>query len=91
MNQAQPHQVEVVEPVQVSPVLVDEAMGGKQVIDPEMLPWDAIRTTLCKGIFGGRITKGSDQKILDEIVSALFVPTCFDVNFYKLRPWKLIN
>lgn len=65
--------------------LVDNAMGGKQVIDPENLPWDAIRTTLCKGIFGGRITKDSDQTILDNLVSSLFVPSCFDISF------KLVN
>ena len=49
--------------------------------DPEKLPWDAIRTTLCKSIFGGRITKDIDQKSLDDLVSSLFVPSCFDVGF----------
>ncbi len=61
--------------------LVDDSMGGKQLIDPEKLPWDAIRTTLCKDIFGGRITNDSDQKVLDNLVSNLFVPSCFNVNF----------
>jgi dynein heavy chain 1 len=61
--------------------LLDDTSDGKQSTDPELLPWDAIRTTLCKGIFGGRITKDSDQKILDNLVSGLFVPSCFDVNF----------
>lgn len=61
--------------------LVDDAMGDKHVIDPEMLPWDAISSTLCQDIFGGRITKENDQTILDALVSRLFVPSCFDVHF----------
>jgi len=61
--------------------LVDDAMGAKQVIDPDKLPWDAIRTTLCKGIFGGRITKERDQQVLDSLVTTLFVPSCFNINF----------
>ena len=61
--------------------LLDDSSGGKQANDPEKLPWDAIRITLCKGIFGGRITKESDQQILDNLVFGLFVPSCFDVNF----------
>ncbi len=61
--------------------LVDGAVGEKTVIDPERLPWDAIRSTLCKGVFGGRITKDSDQSTLDALVSRLFVPECFNINF----------
>jgi len=61
--------------------LLDDASRGRHTVDPEKLPWDAIRATLCKGIFGGRITKDVDQKILDELISALFIPSCFDVNF----------
>ena len=61
--------------------LVDNSMNGKEVIDPNLLPWDAIQITLCKGIFGGRITTSRDQETLDEMVSKLFVPSSFDVNF----------
>jgi len=61
--------------------LVEDASGGKKNIDPDKLPWDAIRTTLCKGIFGGRVTQDSDQKTLDNLVEKIFTPKCFDVNF----------
>jgi len=61
--------------------LVDDACGGKQNIDPEKLPWEAMRTTLCKGIFGGRITTDIDQKILDDLVNSTFVKECFNVGF----------
>jgi len=49
------------------------------------LPWDALRSTLCKSIFGGRITKDTDQNILDNLVCMVFNSKCFNVNF------KLVN
>ena len=61
--------------------LVDDACGKKQNLDPEKLPWEAIRTTLCNGVFGGKITNDSDQEILDNLVNKTFVPQAFDVDF----------
>mmetsp|Transcript_28347 Transcript_28347/g.57801 ORF Transcript_28347/g.57801 Transcript_28347/m.57801 type:complete len:2891 (+) Transcript_28347:3-8675(+) len=61
--------------------LVDESCGKKQNIDPEKLPWDAIRTTLCKGVFGGRITNDADQAILDKLVNTTFVKESFNLDF----------
>lgn len=61
--------------------LVDDACGKRQNLDPEKLPWEAIRTTLRKGVFGGRITNDSDQDILDNLVNTTFVPKAFDVDF----------
>lgn len=61
--------------------LVDDACGKKQNLDPEKLPWEAIRTTLRKGVFGGRITNDADQVILDDLVNETFVPEAFNVNF----------
>ena len=49
--------------------------------DPEKLPWDAIRSTLRKGVYGGRITETSDQNVLDELVDSVFVPQAYDVGF----------
>ena len=61
--------------------LVYHAAGGRPHIDPEKLPWDAIRSTLCKGVFGGRITKDIDQAVLDNLVGGVFSAKCFDVDF----------
>jgi len=61
--------------------LIEQASSGRQQLDPERLPWDAIRATLCKGVFGGRITDNVDQAILDKLVARVFVTNCFDVNF----------
>lgn len=57
-------------------------MGGEsQGLDPEKLPWDAIRSTLKKGVFGGRITQPVDQDVLDNLVNSLFVPESFNLGF----------
>lgn len=56
-------------------------MGGDKVLDPERLPWDAMRSTLCKGVFGGRVTQPIDQEGLDKLVNTVFVPETFDLNF----------
>jgi dynein heavy chain 1, cytosolic len=59
--------------------------GGRTQTDPEKLSWDAIRATLQKGVFGGRIVRDSDQTVLDDLVNTVFVPAAFNVDF-KLVP-----
>ena len=68
--------------------VIDSLLGdgkGRLTLDPEKLPWDAIRATLCRGVFGGRITSDTDQKVLNEIVDYLFSQASFNVDF-KLVP-----
>lgn len=60
----------------------------KNPSDPEKLPWDAIRSTLRKGVYGGRITETSDQNVLDELVDSVFVPQAYDVGFQLVSPEK---
>jgi len=55
--------------------------SGRDQKDPDKLPWDAIRSTLQRGVFGGRITESVDQNSLDGFVSALFSPKSFDLGF----------
>lgn len=75
-------EADAVHALDVVDALVDDACGkGKQNLDPERLPWEAIRTTLRKGVFGGRITNDADQDILDALVNGTFVPRAFDVGF----------
>lgn len=63
--------------------VIDSLMegSGHDQKDPEKLPWDAIRSTLMKGVFGGRVTSPADQKVLDAFVSALFTPRSFDLEY----------
>jgi dynein heavy chain 1 len=65
--------------------LINDMCGEKSTLDPEKLPWDAIRSTLCKGVFGGRVTQLPDQDVLDKLVNTVFVPQAYDLNF-KLVP-----
>ncbi len=74
-------EADAVHALDVIDALVDDACGKKQNIDPEKLPWDAIRTTLCKGVFGGRITNDTDQAILDNLVNTTFVKESFNLDF----------
>lgn len=59
--------------------LVENSNGSN--ISPDQLPWEAIRATLCKVVFGGKITDPQDQQKLDELVYSVFVSSSFDVNF----------
>lgn len=58
-----------------------DALTDDANLDPEKLPWDAIRATLCRDIFGGRVTNPIDQENLDKLVDSVFVGDCFNVNF----------
>jgi dynein heavy chain 1 len=60
-------------------------VSGRQQLDPEKLPWDAIRSTLILGVFGGRITSPADQDVLNDLVQTVFSPNAFNVDF-KLVP-----
>jgi len=59
--------------------------NGKHNNDPAKLPWDAIHTTLCKDVFGGRVTQDSDQIILSDLVTSVFTPNIYDVNFNLVK------
>jgi dynein heavy chain 1 len=61
--------------------LIKDMGGESEVLDPEKLPWDAIRSTLRKGVFGGRVTQPVDQDVLDDLVNSLFVPESFNLGF----------
>ena len=65
--------------------VIDSLIGEGSRLDPEKLPWEAIRSTLRKGVYGGRITEVVDQTTLDDLVDTIFVPQAFDVGF-KLVP-----
>merc|ERR1712232_1183227 len=61
--------------------LIKDVSGETTALDPEKLPWDAIRSTLRKGVFGGRVTEPIDQDVLDNLVNSLFVPESFNLGF----------
>jgi hypothetical protein len=65
--------------------VIDSLLGDKTK-DPEKLPWDAVRSTLWKGVFGGRVTDPADQQVLDELVYSFFIPASFNVDFAVVVP-----
>jgi dynein heavy chain 1 len=58
-----------------------DALLPNNILNPDGLPWDAIRATLSQGVFGGRIVAARDQQVLDDLISHLFVSESFNVGF----------
>lgn len=50
-------------------------------IDPNKIPWDALRTLMSQSIFGGKIDNDFDNKILTSLVNQFFRPESFNLNF----------
>jgi len=65
--------------------LVDKAQGGKKNVSPDKVPFEALRATLCKSIFGNRVTDPKDQDVLDNLVNSVFTSECFDVDFHLVQ------
>lgn len=65
--------------------LSDVAVRSKHNLSPDKLPWEAMRATLCTGIYGGKITDDVDQTTLKALVNSIFVSESFNINF-KLVP-----
>ena len=50
-------------------------------IDPERIPWDALRTLIGQSVFGGKIDNEFDNKILTSLVNQFFRPESFNMDF----------
>ncbi len=53
----------------------------KQNIDPDKIPWDAIRTILAESMYGGKIDNEYDLKILKSMVDQYFNSNTYDLNY----------
>jgi dynein heavy chain 1 len=59
-----------------------DSMGkGRESIDPDKIPWDALRALVSQSIFGGKIDNEFDQKILQSLVNYFFRKETFDMNY----------
>lgn len=56
-------------------------MGERSNIDPNLIPWDAIKTILTHNLYGAKIDNDYDGKILKSLVDNLFTPKAFDPNY----------
>jgi len=43
---------------------IDSMGKGRTNIDPDKIPWDALRTLISESVFGGKIDNEFDNKIL---------------------------
>jgi dynein heavy chain 1, cytosolic len=64
--------------------LIDEyidAMGSRNNIDINKIPWDAFKTILIENLYGGKVDNDYDSKILISLVEMFFTPESFDANY----------
>jgi dynein heavy chain 1 len=54
---------------------------GREIVDPDKIPWDALRTLASDSIFGGKIDNTYDLKILESLVNFFFKKESFDSNY----------
>lgn len=60
---------------------IDMCAEGRENIDPDRIPWVALRTLLAQSIYGGRVDNEFDQRTLRSLVDRIFVPESFDIGF----------
>lgn len=59
-----------------------DAMGkGREVVDPDKIPWDALRALASQSIFGGKVDNDFDLKILQSLVDYFFRKETFDQDY----------
>lgn len=59
---------------------------NRQQVDPDKIPWDALRTLISQSVFGGKIDNEYDQKILLSLVNQFFCAESFDLGYKLFQP-----
>lgn len=54
---------------------------GKSNIDPQSIPWDALRSLLKQSVYGGKIDNDADQLLLDSFVNSIFTASAYEAGF----------
>jgi dynein heavy chain 1 len=54
---------------------------GRSNVDPDKIPWDAIRTLIPQTIFGGKIDNVFDNKIVQSLADQFFRAEAYNLNF----------
>lgn len=60
---------------------IDSVGKDRSHVDPDQIPWPAIRHLLGQTIYGGRIDNGFDQRLLDSFLNQIFTTKSFDSDF----------
>ena len=67
---------------------IDLQGKDKNNIDPEKIPWDAIRTIIHQSMYGGKIDNEYDMKILESLVNLYFNPKTYEFNYPLFKTSK---
>ncbi|SPO30909.1 cytoplasmic dynein heavy chain 2 [Ustilago trichophora] len=67
---------------------VSQIAKGRANVDPQQLPWNAIRSLLKQSVYGGKIDNAPDQTLLDSFVDELFCAGAYDVDFQLVKDDK---
>nr|CCA15174.1 Cytoplasmic dynein 1 heavy chain 1 putative [Albugo laibachii Nc14] len=62
---------------------VDAEGTSRAHLNPDQIPWAAIRTTLSQSVYGGRIDNEFDQVLLETLLEMIFTPESYK-NTFKL-------
>jgi dynein heavy chain 1 len=54
---------------------------GREVVDPDKIPWDALKALAAESIFGGKVDNDFDIKILQSLVDYFFKKETFDLEY----------
>lgn len=54
---------------------------GREAVDPDKIPWDALRTIVSQSVFGGKIDNDFDHKILQSLVDYFFRKETFNKEY----------
>jgi len=60
---------------------LDSYAKDKNNIDPDKIPWDAIRTLISQSMYGGKIDNDYDLRILESLVATYFNANSYNLNY----------
>jgi dynein heavy chain 1 len=60
---------------------MDSAGKGRENLNPDKIPWEALKRLLSQSIYGGRIDNAFDQQLLDSFIDRMFTAKAFDSGF----------
>lgn len=60
---------------------LDTVGKGREAVDPDTIPWDALRALVSQSIFGGKIDNDFDQKILLSLTTYFFKKEAFNLDY----------
>jgi dynein heavy chain 1 len=60
---------------------LDSVAQGRTNVDPNKIPWEAMRSLITISGYGGRIDNEFDKRLLECFVNSLFTPAAYDIDY----------